>query len=120
VTRTVQSAENHMTMGLELSLDMNKPPRLVPMNDTSLSFSLGSTESIQRHDESSTIGARQSQTSNEAEQLKSPDPATGNLSAASNTNNSTSIYGPTQHGPTFFNPFTIDEWPQFDIWGPGP
>ncbi|PMD36710.1 hypothetical protein L207DRAFT_568919 [Hyaloscypha variabilis F] len=119
-TRTVQSAENHMTMGLEQSLDINKPPRPVPMIDTPLSSSLGSTEIIQRHDENSAIGARQSQTCNAAGPLKSPDLATGNLPAASNINASSSMHGPNQHGSNFFNPFTIDEWPQFDIWGTGP
>ncbi|KAE9378971.1 hypothetical protein N431DRAFT_433980 [Stipitochalara longipes BDJ] len=119
VTKAVQSCEHHMTMGLEHSPGINKPAPLISMNGTvPLSSSLSSTERIQSCDESSTSAMRQSQTANEAAQPKSPDQATDVLPAPSNINNSINTHDQSQLGASFFNPFTIDEWPQFDIWGP--
>ena len=101
-TRTVQSCENHMTMALDESPGLNKAAQLTPRD-------------LVTDDHPLLSGI---QTENEVGQLKGSEPAIETLPDSSNMNTSANTYGSNQHGSSFFNPFTIDEWTQFDIWGP--
>jgi hypothetical protein len=124
VTRGAQSCENHITMGLEQSPSVNKPaqPQLSssdPQTDIlPLPSGLNSTASIQSCDNRTTIGAMKSQTAKEAALLKTSDLAIDVLSVPSHINNTSSIYEQNQLDSNFITPLPLDEWAEFDIWGP--
>jgi len=118
-SRTDQGCESHMTMGLDQSPSLNKAAQLdfsVPVTNVNpMSTDLNSAGRLQ---DGIDYTVRQSHDTNEAGQLKSLEPALETLAASSVTNPSSNICISSQHGSSFFNPFTIDEWPQFDMWVP--
>jgi hypothetical protein len=124
VTRRAQSCENHITMGLEQTQSINKPaqPQLSSSDSQTDTLPLpsgpNSTASIQSYDNRTTMGAIRSQTVKEAAQLKSSDLATEVLLLPSHISNMSSIYEQNQLGSNFITPLPLDEWAQFDIWGP--
>jgi hypothetical protein len=110
-------------MGLERCPSINDPAQLVSSTSqtdvTPQHSGLTSTRNIQSCDNSITVGVRKSQTFNEAAQLKVSGPATGILPVSSNDNPTSSIYEQNLLGSSLVTPLSLDEWPQFDIWGPG-
>lgn len=108
--------------GLEHSPSINDPAQLVSLTSQTdgppLHSGLTSTGNIQSRENCIKVDVRKSQTFNEAAQLKVSDPATGILPVSSNDNPTSSIYEQNLFGSSFVTPLSLDEWPQFDIWGP--
>jgi hypothetical protein len=110
-------------MGSEHSPSINDPGQLVSLTSRTdappFLPCITSTGNIKSGDNGITVGVREPQTSNEAGQLKVPDPATGIFPVSSNDNATSSIYEQNLLGSSFVTPLSLHEWPQFDIWGAG-
>jgi Aflatoxin regulatory protein/Fungal Zn(2)-Cys(6) binuclear cluster domain len=125
VVRGDQCCENQRTMGLAQSPSFNNPVQLPPSFSNSqagilsLPSSANCSEGIQGRENCASMSGKKSQSAKATGQLKPTFEATHVLSTAPpNINTSSIVYEQNQPGSTFLTPFPLDEWPQFDIWGP--
>ncbi len=106
-----------------ISRKFGKPPRKRPgayldiIN--SFSYQKRATWTDGSCENHTTMGFEQSQGVNKPAQLSSADSVTDILPVPSSINPPSSIYQQNQLGSHFITPFSVDEWPQLDISGPG-
>ena len=114
---TVQSRENRSAMGFGQSQSVNEPAQLTDI--LPLPSGINSMSNIESRNNHATMGFGQPQSASEPAQLNFLDPVTDTtLPLASGINSTLSFYEQTQLVSPFLTSLSLDEWPQFDSFGP--